>query len=95
MTKATERAPITVEQPDKKRLAELNVSNWPIWTKDPSTFAWHYDEPEMCYFLEGDVIVKTNHGEVTVGPGDLVTFPSGLDCTWQVRRRVRKHYRLG
>ncbi|AGP40227.1 hypothetical protein SCE1572_40435 [Sorangium cellulosum So0157-2] len=27
--------------------------------------------------------------------GDLVTFPAGLNCTWEVRSPVRKHYRFG
>ena len=32
---------------------------------------------------------------VELGPGDLATFPEGLDCTWKVERPVRKHYRFG
>lgn len=95
MTKTAAPSSITVERPNERQLEALKVSHWPVWSKDPSTFAWHYDEREVCYFLEGDVIVKTGKGEVTIGPGDLVTFPQGLDCTWRVRQRVRKHYRLG
>jgi hypothetical protein len=42
------------------------------------------------------VVVTPEEGEpVTVGEGDLVTFPEGMDCTWKVREPVRKHYRLG
>jgi len=61
----------------------------------PSTFDWHYDEKEVCYILEGKVTVKTADETVNFGPGDLVTFPAGLDCVWTVHERVRKHYRLG
>ncbi len=86
---------IKVEKPGARRLKALDVINWPIWTKEPSTFEWSYDEPEMCYFLEGEVVVKTDAGEVTIGKGDLVTFPKGLSCTWQVKHAVRKHYRFG
>ena len=86
---------ITVERPSEERLKALQVTGWPIWTKEPSTFDWHYDEQEMCYFLEGDVTVKTDRGEVTLKPGDLVTFPQGLSCTWHVRTAIRKHYRFG
>lgn len=86
---------ITVEQPDEKTLKSLNVTTWPIWTKEPSTFDWHYDEPETCYFLEGEVTVKTKDGEVNIGKGDLVTFPKGLDCSWHIKKAVRKHYRFG
>ena len=32
---------------------------------------------------------------VQVGKGDLVTFPAGMSCTWDVRRPVKKHYRFG
>ena len=93
---ATKTAPrITVEQPEAKRLEELRVKSWPIWTKEPSTFDWHYDEPEMCYFLAGEVTVKTADGSVTIRTGDLVTFPQGLSCTWRVTQAVRKHYRFG
>ena len=86
---------ILIEQPDAQALRERKVSGWPIWTKEPSAFEWHYDEPETCYFLEGDVVVKTGAGEVRIGKGDLVTFPKGLDCTWEVKQAVRKHYRFG
>ena len=86
---------IHVERPDAKRLRQLNVERWPIWTKEPSTFDWRYDDRETCYFLEGQVTVTTAQGEVTFGAGDLVTFPKGLDCTWHVKQAVRKHYRFG
>ena len=29
-----------------------------------------------------------------MGKGDLVTFPAGMSCTWEIRRPVRKHYRF-
>ena len=72
------------------------VSEWPIWEKESSTFPWTYDEAETCYFLEGDVIVTPENGEpVKVGKGDLVTFPAGMSCTWEILSDVRKHYRFG
>ena len=27
------------------------VLSWPIWEKEISRFAWHYDETEECYLL--------------------------------------------
>jgi uncharacterized cupin superfamily protein len=86
---------IKVEHPGEGKLKELKVKSWPIWTKEPSSFDWSYDEREMCYFLEGEVTVKTDRGEVFLRPGDLATFPKGLSCTWQVHKAVRKHYRFG
>ncbi|NIR61007.1 MAG: cupin domain-containing protein [Gammaproteobacteria bacterium] len=89
-------AEIKVERnPDDARLSELGVRGWPVWSCEPSTFPWTYDANETCYFLEGDVTVRPDEGEpVTVGRGDLVTFPRGMSCTWEVRQAVRKHYTL-
>ena len=86
---------ILIEKPDQSKLDELKVSEWPIWTKEPSVFDWHYDEREVCFLLEGDVVVKTDEGEVSFGRGDLVTFPENLDCVWEVKQAVRKHYKFG
>lgn len=88
---------INVEKnPDRERLRELGVEKWGVWTKEVSKFPWHYDESETCYFIEGEVVVTPEGGEpVRVGEGDLVTFPAGMDCVWDVRRPVRKHYRFG
>ena len=87
---------IRVERnPSQEKLKELGVSGWSIWTKEVSTFPWHYDVEETCYFLEGEVVVTPEGGEeVRVGKGDLVTFPRGMSCTWDVRKPVRKHYRF-
>jgi hypothetical protein len=88
---------IVVEpKPSPERLAALRVESWPVWTKAPSTFPWTYDESETCYLLEGDVTVTPDKGSpVRFGAGDLVTFPAGMSCTWEIRASVRKHYRLG
>ena len=91
--------------PDRLILALLVVEglllsserlDWPVWHKGVSEFPWTYGEQETCYFLDGEVTVVPSTGEpVTMGKGDLVTFPTGLSCTWQVTRPVRKHYRFG
>lgn len=84
---------VKVERPDEERLRELGVYNWPIWTKEESRFDWYYGETEMCYFLEGEVLVELPTGEkVEIRAGDLVTFPKGLSCTWEIKKPVRKHY---
>ncbi len=79
--------------PTEDRLQELGVKQWPIWTKEVSKFPWTYSETETCFFLEGEVIV-TPEGEnpVKMGKGDLVTFPSGMSCDWEIFTPVRKHY---
>jgi uncharacterized cupin superfamily protein len=82
--------------PGKDRLEELGVPRWPIWTKEASSFPWSYDSEETCYLLEGDVTVTPDGGEpVRFGKGDLVTFPSGMSCTWEIHKDVKKHYRFG
>jgi len=65
---------------------------WPIWRCEPSTFDWVYTETETCLILQGKVTVTDGKDSVSFGPGDLVVFPKGLECTWQVREGVVKHY---
>lgn len=86
---------IAVEKPDPKKLEKLGVAKWSIWEKGVCEFDWHYDEREICYFLEGEVTVTTENGDVSFGKGDLVIFPPGLSCRWKIRKAVRKHYVFG
>ncbi len=82
--------------PSPMKLEVLGVDDWPVWTKEVSTFVWRYDQTETCYFLEGEAIVTPEGGEaVRMCAGDLVTFLAGFSCTWDVRTPVRKHYRVG
>lgn len=79
--------------PSSAKLDVMGVYDWPIWQKEVSTFPWTYDREETCYFLDGEVIVTPEGGEaVKMGRGDLVTFPKGMQCTWQVLEDVKKHY---
>ncbi|MEM9119591.1 MAG: cupin domain-containing protein [Cyanobacteria bacterium P01_F01_bin.56] len=88
---------VSVEtQPSRDRLTELGVFDWPIWTKEVSTFPWTYEESETCYFLAGEVIVTPDDGSpVKLGQGDLVRFSAGMSCTWEIRAAVKKHYTFG
>lgn len=86
---------IVVNNPSADQLEALGIYNWPIWTKEASVFPWTYDSSETCLFLEGDVIVTPDGGEpVHMGKGDMVTFPEGMSCTWEIRQAVRKHYKF-
>jgi len=87
---------ITVEKPDQAKLEDLGVGSWPIWEKEVSSFPWSYDEKDTCYILEGSAKVRAEDGEtVEFGAGDLVVFPEGMDCTWEITSPIRKHYRMG
>ena len=87
---------IKITKPSKGELDSKGVLSWPIWEKEASRFPWHYNEPEVCYLLEGQVQVTPESGEtVEFGAGDLVSFPAGMSCTWDIKKAVRKHYKLG
>ena len=82
--------------PDQEKLEKQGIFDWPIWQKEESEFPWSYDQKETCYFLEGDVVVTPENGEpVKMGKGDLVTFPAGMQCTWKINNKVKKHYTMG
>ena len=82
-------------QPSLAHLNQLDVFNWPIWEKEISKFTWAYDDQKVCYFLAGNVIVTPHGGQaVQMGKGDLVTFPGGMSCVWEIISDVRKHYRF-
>ncbi len=84
---------IIVKKPSQNDIERLKVKTWPIWEKEESSFDWHYDSNETCYFLEGEVDIETDDGKkVNIKKGDLVTFPKGLSCRWIVKKAVRKHY---
>ena len=88
---------ISVTSPCPERtVQELGIKNWLIWTCKVSAFDWTYEDQETCLLLEGEVTVTPDLGEpVKFGAGDLVVFPAGMDCRWDVRKAVRKHYRFG
>ena len=74
---------IKVEKPSAETIAEMK--SCPTWSKEVSVFDWEYDSTETCYDMEGEVKVTAPEGEaVEFGPGDLVTFPRGLTCGWDV-----------
>ncbi len=89
--------PIMVEQKSPaERLEQLGVLSWPVWSCGVSEFPWTYDQREVCYLLEGEVVVTPEDGvPVELSAGDLVIFPAGMSCRWDVLQPVRKHYRFG
>ena len=88
---------ISVTSPcSESTVKKLEIKNLTVCTCEASSFDWTYDDQETCLLLEGDVTVTPDGGEpVRFGAGDLVIFPAGMDCRWDVHKAVRKHYRFG
>ena len=56
-------------------------------------FSYYVDE-DGSYVIRGRLTPE--QGEpVRFGAGDLVEFPAGMSCTWEVHQPVRKHYQFG
>ena len=85
------------KKPTEELLNKLNVKSWGTWEKEKSIFDWSYDETETCYVLEGDVeVTDSKTGEkLQFQKGDLVQFPKGLECVWNVKKPIRKYYKFG
>jgi len=79
--------------PAPVKLDVLGVYDWPIWRKEASSFPWTYQQQETCYILRGKFTVTPDGGEPqSFKRGDLITFPKGLSCTWDIEKDVEKHY---
>jgi len=91
---------IKIERPDEERLKELGTETWSPWECEPSKFDWEYGAEETAYVKEGHVVVTPTGGPggdtpaVEIKPGDLVTFPRGMQCKWEVKQTIRKVYRF-
>ena len=80
-------------KPSPMKLEVMGVYDWPIWKKEASTFDWEYDQQETCYIIRGEFTVTPEGGEPqSFKRGDLITFPAGMKCTWEITKDVEKHY---
>ncbi len=81
--------------PSPAKLEVLGVYDWPVWRKEASSFPWRYDREERCYILRGRFLVTPEGGTPQAfRRGDLITFPAGLSCHWEILEDVEKHYHL-
>jgi uncharacterized protein len=85
---------ISITKLSETEIQQRKIHSWPIWTKESSKFDWQYDSREECLILEGEITVETKNGDFHIKAGDFVTFEKGLQCTWNVIKPVRKHYRF-
>ena len=81
---------IIVRKPTDKEITVMKTKS--IWSREISEFDWHYNEEEICLVIEGEVVVKYGSKSVSFATGDLVVFPKGLSCVWQVKKPVKKYY---
>lgn len=88
---------IRVSRPSEEEIAKLGVKSWSTWGCGASKFPWTYGDQETAYMLKGRVTVIPDDSSlpsVTLTKGDLVVFPAGLSCTWDVHDAISKHYRF-
>jgi uncharacterized cupin superfamily protein len=83
---------IKTRKMELEQARQLGIDSWRRWECEPSTFDWHYPSSETAYVFEGDVVVTTPHEQVNITGGMLVTFPAGLSCTWEVKKKISKVY---
>eukprot|EP00435_Cladocopium_sp_Y103_P017918 s926_g4.t1 len=74
-----------------------DVDQWGKTLLEVSKFDWQYSGTETAYVLQGEVLV-TPTGEwasckpTKVEAGDLVVFPDGMTCVWDVTKPIKKHF---
>ncbi len=84
---------ILERNPSPMKLEVMGVERWGIWRKRVSSFPWNYNQQETCYILRGRFTVTPDGGEPQeFKRGDLITFPAGMSCTWDIQEDVEKYY---
>ena len=74
-----------------KKLGDFK--SWPTWSSKPDHFDWNYEKEEHCYIVEGEATIESkDETTISIGPGDYVIFPQGLECHWTVHRYIKKHF---
>jgi mannose-6-phosphate isomerase-like protein (cupin superfamily) len=63
-----------------KIIADLNDSHVKL-AKVQGEFVWHHhaDEDELFIVLQGQLTIELRDGQVTLGPGELVVIPKGVE----------------
>ena len=77
---------------DETEITRRGIRNWPVWERKVSRFSYYYEREEQCLFLEGEVIIEAGTDRFVLKAGDYVIFPKDLDCIWDIRQSVKKHY---
>lgn len=72
-----------------KIVAELN-DNHVLLTKVQGEFVWHQHagEDELFLVVRGELTIELRDGQVTLGPGELVVIPKGVEHRPVAREEV-------
>ena len=73
-------------------LAKWNIESWSNWECEVSKFDWSYSDDETAYILSGSVIVEAYGKKYEINKGDLVHFPKGMACNWDIKEDIKKVY---
>jgi len=71
-------------------IIQYGIKSWPTWECEPSKFQWNYDDKEICLIIEGQAKISTQNGDIyVIKAGDLVEFPAGLNCEWEITKSIK------
>lgn len=73
-----------------KIIADLNDSHVKL-AKLQGEFVWHQhaDEDELFIVIQGELTIELRDGAVTLGPGELVVIPKGVEHRPVAREEVQ------
>jgi mannose-6-phosphate isomerase-like protein (cupin superfamily) len=75
-----EKLALFSDQWSPKIIADLNDSHVKL-AKVQGEFVWHQhaEEDELFIVLRGELTIELRDGEITLGPGELVVIPKGVE----------------
>lgn len=78
------------DQWSPKIVADLNDSHVKL-AKVRGEFVWHQhaEEDELFIVIEGELTIELRDGQVTLGPGELVVIPKGVEHRPVAREEVQ------
>ncbi len=78
------------DQWSPKIVADLNDSHVKL-AKVQGEFVWHShaDEDELFLVIQGELTIELRDGQVTLGPGELVVIPKGVEHRPVAREEVQ------
>jgi mannose-6-phosphate isomerase-like protein (cupin superfamily) len=78
------------DQWSPKIVADLNDSHVKL-AKVQGEFVWHHhaEEDELFVVVQGELTIELRDGQVTLGPGEMVVIPRGVEHRPVAREEVR------